>query len=137
MTHLAITGRFPLAPPFRETGFFIPASIAPGQQAELLDLAGETLRALGLEVGAAHTEIKLTSEGPRVIEVNGRIGGGVPDMLRLADGPRHRQAVDARGARLADRGRVAAGDQLGSPTGSSTSRRSRRGVSCRSTGWSG
>ena len=86
VTHLAITGRFPLAPPFRETGFFIPASIAPGQQAELLDLAGEALRALGLEVGAAHTEIKLTSEGPRVIEVNGRIGGGVPDMLRLSTG---------------------------------------------------
>ena len=86
VTHLAITGRFPLAPPFRETGFFIPASITPGQQAELLDLVGETLRALGFEVGAAHTEIKLTSEGPRVIEVNGRIGGGVPDMLRLSTG---------------------------------------------------
>lgn len=86
MTHLGITGRFPLAPPFRETGFFIPASIAPEQEPELLDLAGRTLRALGLEVGAAHTEIKFTSDGPRVIEVNGRIGGGVPDMLRLATG---------------------------------------------------
>lgn len=86
MTHLAITGRFPLAPPFRETGFFIPATIAPDQQPEILDLAGETLRALGLEVGCAHTEIKLTAEGLRVIEVNGRIGGGVPDMLRLATG---------------------------------------------------
>ena len=36
--------------------------------------------------GAAHTEIKFTSEGLRVIEVNGRIGGGVPEMLRLATG---------------------------------------------------
>jgi biotin carboxylase len=86
MTHLAITGRFPVAPPFRETGFFIPATIAPEQQAEVLDLAGAALRALGLEVGSAHTEIKLTAEGLRVIEVNGRIGGGVPDMLRLAAG---------------------------------------------------
>jgi biotin carboxylase len=86
MTHLAITGRFPLAPPFRETGFFIPATIAPRQRGEILDLAGAALRALGLEVGSAHTEIKLTAEGPRVIEVNGRIGGGVPDMLRLAAG---------------------------------------------------
>lgn len=86
MTHLAITGRFPVAPPFRETGFFIPATLASEQKAEVLDLAAETLHAIGIEVGAAHTEIKLTSEGPRVIEVNGRIGGGVPDMLNRAAG---------------------------------------------------
>jgi biotin carboxylase len=86
LRHLAITGRFPLAPPLRETGFFIPATLGENQKAEVLDLAGETLRALGFEVGAAHTEIKLTSDGPRVIEVNGRIGGGVPEMLRLAAG---------------------------------------------------
>lgn len=86
MTHVAITGRFPVATPFRETGFFIPATIPPDQRPELLDLASETLRALGVRIGAAHTEIKLTPDGPRVIEVNGRIGGGVPDMLRLATG---------------------------------------------------
>ena len=86
MTHVAITGRFPVAPPFRETGFFIPATLGPEQASEALDLAGETLRALGLHTGAAHTEIKLSSDGLRVIEVNGRIGGGVPDMLRLATG---------------------------------------------------
>jgi biotin carboxylase len=86
MTHLAITGRFPVAPPFRETGFFIPATVTGAQASEVLELAGETLRALGLHTGAAHTEIKLSSEGLRVIEVNGRIGGGVPDMLRLATG---------------------------------------------------
>jgi biotin carboxylase len=86
MTHLGITGRFPLAPPFRETGFFIPATLAPDHQAEVLDLAGHALRALGVEHGAAHTEIKLTAEGLRVIEVNARVGGGVPEMLRLAAG---------------------------------------------------
>jgi biotin carboxylase len=86
MTHLAVTGRFPLAPPFRETGFFIPSTIPREQTPELLELAGRALRALGFAVGAAHTEIKLTPEGPRVVEVNGRIGGGVPDMLRLVAG---------------------------------------------------
>ena len=86
MIHLAITGRFPLAPPFRETGFFIPATLGPEQQREVLDLAGQTLRALGVQTGSAHTEIKLTAEGMRVIEVNGRIGGGIPEMLRLAAG---------------------------------------------------
>ena len=86
MTHVAITGRFPLVDPFRETGFFIPSTIPAGGEAELLDLAGEALRAVGFVAGAAHTEIKLTAEGPRVIEINGRIGGGVPEMLRLAGG---------------------------------------------------
>jgi biotin carboxylase len=86
MTHLAITGRFPLAWPMRETGYFIPGTLPTDQHTEILELAGDALRALGLRTGAAHTEIKLTSEGPRVIEVNGRIGGGVPDMLRLAAG---------------------------------------------------
>jgi biotin carboxylase len=86
VTHLGITGRFPLAPPFRETGFFIPATLGPDHRAEVLDLAGQTLRALGVQHGAAHTEIKLTAEGLRVIEVNARVGGGVPEMLRLAAG---------------------------------------------------
>jgi biotin carboxylase len=86
MTHLAITGRFPVAPPFRETGFFIPATLGPEQASAVLELAGATLRALGLHTGAAHTEIKLTAQGLRVIEVNGRIGGGVPEMLRLVTG---------------------------------------------------
>jgi len=86
MTHLAITGRFPLVPPLRETGFFIPSTLGDEQARLVLELATQTLRALGLQVGSAHTEIKLTPDGPRVIEVNGRIGGGVPDMLRLATG---------------------------------------------------
>ena len=33
-----------------------------------------------------HTEVKMTPDGPRVIEVNGRIGGGVPEMLADATG---------------------------------------------------
>jgi biotin carboxylase len=85
-THLALTGRFPLAPPFRETGFFIPATLDRERQAEVVTLAEQALAALGFEHGCAHTEVKLTAEGPRIIEVNGRIGGGVPDMLRLASG---------------------------------------------------
>jgi biotin carboxylase len=86
LTHLATTGRFPLVPPFRETGFFIPSTLAAGERQEVLELAGSALRAVGFRVGVAHTEIKLTREGPRVIEINGRIGGGVPEMLALTTG---------------------------------------------------
>jgi len=84
--HLAVTGRFPVVAPFRETGFFIPATLAPREHDVVLELASEALRALGVRSGCTHTEIKLTADGPRVIEVNGRIGGGVPDLLRLAGG---------------------------------------------------
>jgi len=86
ISHLAVTGRFPLARPFRETGMFIPADLPQAQQAVVLEVATAALRALGVQTGCFHTEIKLTPSGPRVIEVNGRLGGGVPDMLFQASG---------------------------------------------------
>lgn len=84
--HLAVTGRFPLAQPFRETGFFIPADLSQAQQAAVLEVATAALRALGVRTGGFHTEIKLTPDGPRVLEVNGRLGGVVPEMLWQASG---------------------------------------------------
>jgi biotin carboxylase len=86
LTHLAITGRLPLAEPLRETGFFIPSTLEGESREAALTVAGEALRALDLRWGCAHTELKMTAEGPRVIEINGRVGGGVPEMLRLATG---------------------------------------------------
>ncbi|MBO0767950.1 MAG: ATP-grasp domain-containing protein [Solirubrobacterales bacterium] len=85
-THLTITGRFPPAPPFRESGFFMPSALNAADQEGVLAAASAALRALGIHVGSVHTEVKLTPEGPRVIEVNGRIGGGVPEMLGAVSG---------------------------------------------------
>jgi biotin carboxylase len=84
--HVAINGRFPVAWPFRETGFFIPAVISEQDAQDVLELASAAVRSLGFEVGCTHTEIKLTPDGPRVIEVNGRLGGGVPEMVHLVTG---------------------------------------------------
>ncbi|MFZ2058776.1 MAG: hypothetical protein WAV54_15335, partial [Acidimicrobiales bacterium] len=86
ISHVAVTGRFPLAEPFRETGFFIPAELPHAQLAAVLEVATAALRALGVRTGDFHTEIKLTPDGPRVLEVNGRLGGGVPEMLSQASG---------------------------------------------------
>lgn len=86
ISHLALTGRFPLAENFRETGFFIPASLSEGDEAAALHLATSAIEALGVSTGCLHTEIKFTPDGPRVIEVNGRVGGGVPEMLGRANG---------------------------------------------------
>jgi biotin carboxylase len=84
--HLALTGRFPLAENFRETGFFIPAALNDADQNAVLELATSAIEALGVTTGCLHSEIKFTPEGPRVIEVNGRVGGGVPEMLGRAAG---------------------------------------------------
>jgi biotin carboxylase len=86
VSHLALTGRFPLAENFRETGFFIPAALSPGDQEAALLLATAAIEALDVHTGCLHTEIKFTPAGPRVIEVNGRVGGGVPEMLYRAAG---------------------------------------------------
>ena len=86
VSHVAVTGRFPLAENFRETGFFIPAALGPADVAAVLDLATAAIVALGITTGCLHTEIKFTADGPRLIEVNGRVGGGVPEMLDRAAG---------------------------------------------------
>jgi biotin carboxylase len=83
---LAVTGRFPIVEGFRETGFFIPSALGPAQQQEVIDVSTRSLRALGVEHGFANVEIKLTPGGPRVVEVNGRPGGGTPAVLELASG---------------------------------------------------
>jgi biotin carboxylase len=84
ISHLALTGRFPLAENFRETGFFIPASLSVTDRDAALLEATAAIEALGITTGCLHTEIKFTPAGARIIEVNGRIGGGVADMLRRA-----------------------------------------------------
>lgn len=88
VSHLALTGRFPPAENFRETGFFIPADLSMSDCAAVLDLSTRAINALGVTTGCLHTEVKFTRDGPRVIEVNGRVGGGVPEMLYRAAGVR-------------------------------------------------
>jgi biotin carboxylase len=86
VSHLALTGRFPLAENFRETGFFIPAALDDAERDAVLGLATAAIEALGVRTGCLHTEVKFTPDGPRIIEVNGRVGGGVPEMLDRAAG---------------------------------------------------
>lgn len=81
-THVAVTGRFPLAEPFRETGNFIPAAVDRSMHQTLFDLTDAAIDGLGITTGVLHTEIKLTPSGPRVIELNGRLGGRPPFVLQ-------------------------------------------------------
>ncbi len=78
--HLAVTGKLPLAAPFREVGQFWPDQLAAGERKALLDLVSAALAALDVDTALTHTEVKLTADGPRLIEVNGRVGGHINDL---------------------------------------------------------
>lgn len=84
--HVCVTGKLPLAEPFRETGMFQPAALPGPLTDRVLELTGDAIRALGIVRGVTHVEIKLTPDGPRLIEVNGRLGGYVGALLRRAAG---------------------------------------------------
>lgn len=83
---LAVSGKLPTIPPFRETGRFWPSPLEPEEELRVRDLARRAVKALGVCIGLTHTEIRLTSAGPRIIEANGRIGGGICDFGRQAAG---------------------------------------------------
>lgn len=85
-SHLAVTGKFPLQPPFRETGSFLPADLSERDERRVLDVVTRALRALDVRTGLCHTEVKLTPSGPQVIEVNGRLGGPIGPLLTRACG---------------------------------------------------
>ncbi|CAM4386169.1 argininosuccinate lyase [Mycobacterium basiliense] len=56
-------------------------------QDELVAYAFDVLDALGIRHGAAHAEIKMTPDGPRLIEVGARIAGAcLPEGARLGTG---------------------------------------------------
>ncbi|KAA8884297.1 ATP-grasp domain-containing protein [Nocardia colli] len=83
---LAVTGKFPMVPPFRETGRFWPSPLTPDEDEQVRALARQAVEALGVVTGLTHTEVKLTPQGPRLIEVNGRLGGGINELARRALG---------------------------------------------------
>jgi biotin carboxylase len=76
-----------LQPFFEEVGHVVDAEdplLTDGRLGAVLEA---THTALGIERGMTHSEVKLTASGPRVIEVNGRIGGDlIPYVGMLATG---------------------------------------------------
>ncbi|GAA1919555.1 hypothetical protein GCM10009775_10170 [Microbacterium aoyamense] len=84
---LGVTGKPPLAAPFRETGDYFPAETTPHNRLEFTSAAIDAVSALGIRAGVLHVEIKCTDDGPVVIEVNGRPGGGrIRDFIERAHG---------------------------------------------------
>jgi biotin carboxylase len=79
-----ITG-FP--PHFEEIGHVVDAADPLLHQLDLLDVLQRAHRAVGFANGVTHSEVRLTSRGPKIIEINCRLGGDlIPYVGFLASG---------------------------------------------------
>ncbi|WP_030585064.1 MULTISPECIES: ATP-grasp domain-containing protein [Streptomyces] len=81
------------APAFIETGHMFPATLDAADTAAAEETARQALGALGLDEVVAHTEIKLTAAGPRLVEVNPRPAGN-----RITELVRHVTGIDLAAA---------------------------------------
>ncbi|WP_326674045.1 ATP-grasp domain-containing protein [Streptomyces sp. NBC_01257] len=81
------------APAFVETGHMFPAPLTGPDDRAARETAVAAVEALGLDAVVAHTEIKLTPEGPRVVEVNPRPAGN-----RITELVRHVTGIDITAA---------------------------------------
>jgi biotin carboxylase len=66
-----------------EVGHYVHGDDPLLDDPQLLGLLHDTHAALGFTDGVTHTEIKLSPQGPRIIEVNGRLGGDMIPYLGL------------------------------------------------------
>lgn len=76
-THvIAITDKLTTgAPHFVEMGHSIPSQLPSRVQIEIKELAVAAIEAIGINVGPSHTEIIVTPEGPKIVELGARLGG--------------------------------------------------------------
>ena len=73
----SVSQNWPTAEPsFQETGLHLPPDHDKKAVAGLVDLSVRTVQSFGFRRGVLHVEGKCTSRGPRVVEVNSRMGGG-------------------------------------------------------------
>jgi biotin carboxylase len=85
---ITMTDKVLVAPPvFYEIGHTVPASLDPEVEQACRDAAVQALDAIGFDFGAAHVELKLTPDGPRLIEVNARLAGDqITRLVKMATG---------------------------------------------------
>jgi len=74
-------------PYFEETGHSVDGRDPLLHDTELLEVMQGAHRAVGYRDGITHTEIMLTEQGPKIIEINARLGGDlIPYVGYLATG---------------------------------------------------
>ncbi|MFB0627635.1 ATP-grasp domain-containing protein [Streptomyces sp. AB3(2024)] len=72
---------------FAELGHALPARLAPGDHARITAAVADFLDTMGVTDGPSHTELRLGSRGPVVIESHNRVGGGhINELVEAAYG---------------------------------------------------
>jgi len=70
-----------------ETGHALPAVLEPDVERTVVDHVTGFLTAMGLRDGVGHTEVKLSSKGPRIIEGHDRVAGDrLLDLMTVTHG---------------------------------------------------
>jgi biotin carboxylase len=81
-------------PYFAEIGDTFPSVLPDNVTARLAQVALNGLAAIGHDFGAAHTEVKMTPDGPKLIEINARIGGAeIADLVEASMGFPYREQI--------------------------------------------
>lgn len=83
ITDKSVTG----SPYFIENGHMFPAPVGESLRSEVMQAVQDALKAVGYDHGVAHTEVKLTAEGPRIVEINPRTAGNyIVELIQRVTG---------------------------------------------------
>ncbi len=87
-TVVALTKKLLTEPPvFVELGHVVPAGLDEALARQCESMVADVVTAIGYEFGAVHAELRLTSEGPRLVEINCRLAGDqITSLVLLATG---------------------------------------------------
>ncbi len=87
-TVIGVTDKTVTGPPaYVESGHMFPAALAPAELVMVEGFVADVLAAVGFTHGVSHTEVMLTADGPRLVEMNPRQGGGyIFDLVHLVTG---------------------------------------------------
>ncbi|MEU9076779.1 ATP-grasp domain-containing protein [Kitasatospora sp. NPDC004745] len=79
--------RLGFPPYFEEVGHLVTAATPDALPQEVAELVRAAHRTLGVDYGVTHAEVRLTTAGPRLVELNARLGGDlIPLISRMATG---------------------------------------------------
>lgn len=85
---VGITDKFKTKPPlFVETGHQFPSQLPQEIQGLVQELVFEALDSLNFEFGPMHTEVIITSHGPKIVELQPRLAGDrIPRLVEISTG---------------------------------------------------
>ena len=83
ITQKSLTGE----PYFIEDGHMFPADLSEKVKQEISEYVIDALKASEYNHGVSHTEVKLTKNGPRIVEINPRVAGDyIAELIKLVYG---------------------------------------------------